>query len=63
MPAHEKTYDRLTASLKATLDPAQRDALLDEWVDIRDRATEYDADQWGLNPDDPMWGSLTNENA
>jgi len=36
-------------------DSASRDAILDQWLDVSTLATDYDADQWGLNPDDPMW--------
>jgi hypothetical protein len=32
--------------------PVRLVELLDQWVDIRDRATEWDADQWGFAPDD-----------
>ncbi|MFF4791882.1 hypothetical protein ACFY2M_19435 [Streptomyces sp. NPDC001276] len=51
MPAHPRAFQRLANQLAATTDPAKRDVLLDEWLDVRDRATEWDADQWGLNPD------------
>ncbi|MBT0771833.1 hypothetical protein KIH74_23025 [Kineosporia sp. J2-2] len=63
MPGHGLAYERLSNGLRATTEPARRDELLDEWIDMRDLATNYDADQWGLNPDDPMWDQLDQQEA
>jgi hypothetical protein len=52
MPAHPAAFARLAAELRRTRDPARRDQLLDTWLDYRDRATEWDARRWGLEPDD-----------
>lgn len=52
MPAHPKFFVHLADQIRNTTDPGRRDELLDQWVDIRDRATEWDADQWGFAPDD-----------
>ncbi|WP_282795751.1 hypothetical protein [Streptomyces sp. CC224B] len=52
MPAHPAAYGRLAAQLRLTPDPDLRDQLLDTWLDYRDLATEWDARQWGLQPDD-----------
>lgn len=54
MPAHPAAYARLANRLRETTEPATRDQLLDQWLDYRDHATDWDADQWGLNPD--QWG-------
>ncbi|MFF4409824.1 hypothetical protein [Streptomyces sp. NPDC001404] len=51
MPAHPETYALLAALLRQTRDPDRRNRLLDIWIDIRDHATEWDARQWGLDPD------------
>lgn len=51
MPAHPKAYAGLAERLAATADPVTRDALLDAWLNYRDRATEWDASQWGFDPD------------
>ncbi|MGW4493808.1 hypothetical protein [Streptomyces sp. NPDC004376] len=53
MPAHPRVFEHLAQQLAATPDPHARDALLDQWIDLRDRVTEWDADQWNLNPD--LW--------
>ncbi|MFD8407200.1 hypothetical protein ACFV1G_21245 [Streptomyces anulatus] len=34
-----------------TTDPDRRNELLDEWLAIRDQATEWDARRWGFDPD------------
>ena len=51
MPAHPRAFQRIANDIATTADPDKRDELLDEWLDCRDRATEWDADQWGLSPD------------
>jgi hypothetical protein len=61
MPAHPKTFERIERRLQMTTDPVLRDALLDEMLDVRELATNWDADQWGLNPDDPMWDMPTTD--
>lgn len=35
--------------------PEHVDLYLDRYLDYRDRATEWDADQWGFDPDTWMW--------
>jgi hypothetical protein len=55
MGAHRRTFARLESRLAMATDSASRDAILDQWLDVSTLATDYDADQWGLNPDDPMW--------
>jgi hypothetical protein len=52
MPAHPNYFNQLADQIRNTTNPARLDELLDQWVDIRDRATEWDADQWGFAPDD-----------
>lgn len=51
MPAHPKAFASLAVRLAATADPATVDLLLDQWLDYRDYATEWDAGQWGFQPD------------
>ncbi|MDX3165848.1 hypothetical protein PV516_18860 [Streptomyces scabiei] len=51
MPAHPAAFAHLAAQLRRADDPVWRDQLLDIWLDIRDRATEWDARQWGFDPD------------
>lgn len=51
MPAHPKAMKRLHWLLtQATTRPGQ-DQVLDEILDTQQRATEWDADQWGFDPD------------
>lgn len=52
MPAHPKFFAQLANQISDATDRARRDELLDQWIDVRDRATEWDADQWGFAPDD-----------
>ncbi|MCF1597721.1 MULTISPECIES: hypothetical protein [Streptomyces] len=52
MPAHPAAFAHLAARLRRTRDPALRDQLLDIWIDIRDRATEWDARRWGFEDPD-----------
>jgi hypothetical protein len=58
MSAHPKTFERLSGELRLTTDPVRIDQLLDDWWDAQNLATNWDADQWGLNPDDPIWNQL-----
>lgn len=51
MSAHPLAFQRIAKDLTATTNPDRRNELLDEWLDARDRATEWDADQWGFDPD------------
>jgi len=53
MPAHPKAFEVLAARIKAATTPAAVDALLDTWLDYRDRATGWDAERWGFHPD--LW--------
>ncbi len=59
MPAADKAFERLTQRLIDAADADQIDMLLDHWFDIRNRATEWDAMQWGFNPD--RWMSKSRE--
>ncbi|MEW1630790.1 hypothetical protein AB0387_25950 [Streptomyces sp. NPDC089173] len=51
MPAHPKAFQRIADQLATTTDPDRRNELLDEWLDYRDQATEWDARRWGFDPD------------
>lgn len=51
---HRSARDRLFREI-AEAKPERRDHYLDQYLDYRDLATEWDADQWGLQPDDWMW--------
>ncbi|MFI9012615.1 hypothetical protein ACIGZI_01115 [Streptomyces griseus] len=51
MPAHPKAFQRIADQLATTTDPDHRNELLDQWLDIRDQATEWDARRWGFDPD------------
>lgn len=51
MPAHPTFFTQLADQIRDAANPKRRDELLDQWLDIRDRATEWDADQWGFAPD------------
>lgn len=53
MPAHPKAYQRLFAQVAQANDSSSRDQWLDEILDVQQRATEWDADQWGFNSD--LW--------
>ena len=55
MGGHPAFFARLTRSLEATNDPARQDEILDSWNEAAHLATNWDADRWGLDPDDPMW--------
>ena len=47
MPMHPKARDRMLRRL-ATCLPEHQDYYLDEYLDSAQRATEWDAAQWGL---------------
>lgn len=51
MPASQAAFEGLAARLRLAADPGSVDLLLDQWLDYRDRATEWDAAQWGFDPD------------
>lgn len=51
MSAHPDAFERLGQKLVAARDPEVVDQLLDQWSDYRDRATDWDGDQWGFDPD------------
>lgn len=51
MPAHPKAYALLAERLATTTDPTTRDQLLDKWLEYRQLATNWDASQWGFDPD------------
>jgi hypothetical protein len=51
MPAHANAYARLYRKVAATDDRARQDQLLDEALGYQQLATMWDADQWGLDPD------------
>lgn len=48
---HEKARARHERQIRAARTPGERDAQLDQYADGLLRATEWDADQWGLDPD------------
>lgn len=51
---HQKARDGLFEDIrKAT--PERRDYYLDLYLKWRDGVTEWDADQWGFDPDTWMW--------
>jgi hypothetical protein len=49
MGCHPRALKHLAAQIRR--DPANTDQYLDQWFDVTTRATEWDADQWGLDPD------------
>jgi hypothetical protein len=51
MPAHEKAIKRLQRRVAAAKNREEQDAALDQILDVTQRATEWDADQWGFDPD------------
>ncbi len=51
MPASVEFYEGLKRRLGSTKDRATQDKLLDLWLDVTLRATEYDAKIWGLDQD------------
>ncbi|WP_399142210.1 hypothetical protein Q3A86_33235 [Streptomyces sp. NBUA17] len=51
MPAPEGAFAALAARLRAATTAETVDMLLDRWIDYRDYATEWDADQWGFDSD------------
>lgn len=51
MAADNRAFEALAVRLRLAGDPGSVDMLLDTWLDYRDRATEWDARQWGFDPD------------
>lgn len=51
MPATPDAFEALAARLRQAKTVQDRDHWLDVWIDYQTRATEWDADQWGLDPD------------
>jgi hypothetical protein len=50
VPASPRAFEVLAERIMRTSDPATVDMLLDQWLDYRDRATEWDAARWGFDP-------------
>lgn len=51
MAASERAFEHLRTRLRGASDRPMQDEILDLWLDFRDLATEWDAQQWGFNPD------------
>ncbi len=51
VPASDKFYEHMVGLLLKAETRMAQDALLDIWIDSTTRATEWDADQWGFDPD------------
>jgi hypothetical protein len=51
VPAHQEAFNRLSSNLAEASSSREVDHILDEWYDIDQRATEWDADLWGLRED------------
>lgn len=51
MPMHEKARTRIVGQIIAARTPAAVDAALDQLHDSATRATNWDADKWGFDPD------------
>lgn len=51
MPASEKHFNILRTCLEEAETREEQDKLLDEWLDLTNLASEWDARQWGFNPD------------
>jgi hypothetical protein len=49
--ASPKAFEALAVRLRFATSAEAVDALLDTWLDYRDRATEWDAARWGFDPD------------
>ena len=67
---HQKARDRM-ARMLFSAKPEHRDHYLDQYLDYRDRATEWDGSNWGLDGScfssiaeefDAFWSSKGNEN-
>jgi hypothetical protein len=55
MPAPPIFFQNLTLLLERATSPTEYDELLDLWWDARTRASQWDADQWGLELDMTSW--------
>jgi len=51
MPMGEAAKWHLANRISNATSRQAQDELLDIWLDYRDRATEWDAERWGFNPD------------
>lgn len=51
MSAHPDAYARLARDLSRTKDRKIHDELLDQWLDYRYLASEWDGEQWGFDPE------------
>lgn|GEM_PF-6679779 len=51
MGAHPGAFAHLADQIKDATRPDVIDSLLDQWWDIQHRATEWDAEKWGFDPD------------
>lgn len=54
MPAPEKFYEQLKERLRGETDRKVQDKLLDLWLATTQMATEWDAKEWGFDPDQWM---------
>lgn len=48
MPASPEAFENLSQHLRRASSRQLQDGLLDLWLEYRDLATEWDADQWGF---------------
>jgi hypothetical protein len=51
VPVHPKAKHRIVAHIQAATTRELQDFFLDEFADVLLRATEWDAGQWGFDPD------------
>lgn len=51
MPMHEKARNRMVRQILQASSRAAIDAALDQMHDSATRATNWDADKWGFDPD------------
>ncbi len=59
MSGHPDAFARLAVQLTSAKDPDVIDELLDQWLEMRDLATDHDAENWGF--DTEKW--MTKERA
>lgn len=61
MPAHPKAFARYDERIRDAVERGDR-AAVDHYLELRHKAatlaTNWDADKWGLDPDDPIWDEL-----
>lgn len=53
MPGSPKFFNLLCGKLRNAKNRAEQDTYLDQWLHVRNHATEWDAVQWGF-PEDWM---------